>query len=140
MIEDSKGQLSVEYLLIILVIILAFIAIVLPTLEFGINNSIDMTNIVKIKSECIKITNAVDIVYSNGIGSKKTVIIDIPHGTTIHFQDNKAYFDYLLNDKSIKRVYLPYNCPNFSTSIAISKGINKIAVEWDKDRIKISFL
>jgi hypothetical protein len=139
MIKDNKGQLSVEYLLIILVILLAFIAIVLPTLEFGINNSIDMSNIVKTKSECVKIINAIDIVYSNGIGSKKTEIIDIPKDTTIHFisQDNKAYFDYLLNDKTMKRVYLPYNCPNFSSSLAIPKGITKIAIEWKKDKIEI---
>ncbi|MDR2623354.1 MAG: hypothetical protein LBC39_02105 [Methanobrevibacter sp.] len=138
MIEDSKGQLSLEYLLIVLIGILVLIAITLPTLEFGIDNSMDMINILKIKSESVKITEAMNNIYYNGVGSKRTITVDIPKDTILHFNSKNAYFDYLLSDGDIKRVYL--NCDHdLTNTVLLSKGVNKIVVEWsiDGDKIEI---
>ncbi|MDR1819483.1 MAG: class III signal peptide-containing protein [Methanobrevibacter sp.] len=137
MIKDNKGQLSVEYLLIFLISILILIAITLPTLEFGISNSLDMMNIIKTKSEIVKITEAINTIYSNCIGSKKTVIIDIPKDTTLYFSFKSVYFDYLLSDGNMKRIYLNCDYPDLTNTITLSKGINKINVEWSVNNDKI---
>lgn len=142
MIKDNKGQLSIEYLLIVFISILILIAITLPTLEFGISNYMDMTNILKIKSEAVKITEAVNNIYYNGIGSRKTVTVDVPKDTTLHLDSKNAYFDYMLSDGDMKRVYLNNKCPDLINTLELSKGTNKIVVEWsiNSDRIEITLI
>ncbi|MDR2830610.1 MAG: class III signal peptide-containing protein [Methanobrevibacter sp.] len=142
MIKDNKGQLSIEYLLIVFISILILIAITLPALEFGISNSMDMMNILKIKSEAVKITEAANNIYYNGIGSKKTVLADIPKDTTIHLNSKNAYFDYMLSDGDMKRIYLINKCPGLINTVALSKGTNKIVVEWsiNSNKIEISLI
>ncbi|MDR3223864.1 MAG: class III signal peptide-containing protein [Methanobrevibacter sp.] len=142
LIKDNKGQLSIEYLLVVLTVILILIAITLPTLEFGVNNSIDMTNILKTKSECVKIADAVNIIYSNGAGSKKTIIVDIPKDTNLNFNSKNVYFDYLLWDGGIKKIYLNCNYNDLTNIIPLHRGVNKIIIEWSiiSDKIEISLV
>jgi uncharacterized protein (UPF0333 family) len=139
---NNAGQLSIEYLLLVLAVFLIFISITIPVLNFAIDSSMESLNIMKSKEECSKIITAIDIVYSNGIGSKRTVDIEIPKPIDLIFNGNQIYFDYLLNNGSTKRVSFNCKYTNITQSLSLSKGLNTVVVEYpiDSDKIVINTL
>jgi uncharacterized protein (UPF0333 family) len=80
---DSRGQVSVEYLLMFLVVIIVFSTITIPL----ISNSLSSSNNISIASDASiavdTIASAVDVVYNNGPMAKRTISVYIPVNTTL---------------------------------------------------------
>lgn len=77
MMKENNGQVSLEYLLIFAVSIILLIAFTLPLAEISIENTMDVSNSLNVKSELSKLSNAISLVYSEGQGSKQTVYMTL---------------------------------------------------------------
>ncbi|MCK9150658.1 class III signal peptide-containing protein [Methanobacterium alcaliphilum] len=80
---DSRGQVSVEYLLLVLVIILMFTAITIPLVSNSLQASNDVSTASDAKNAVENIAKAVDMVYANGPGAKRTISVYFPQTTTL---------------------------------------------------------
>lgn len=132
----NKGQLSLEYVLSSMIVILIISLISIPILLTAIDFSNDIMDSINSKSELSKITDAIDFCYASGKGSKRVVLVDFNRNVDIRlYNDGKnglASINLNLSDnsKEITR-YFDYN--GLNENIHLSKGFNRIAVKWDEN-------
>lgn len=132
----NKGQLSLEYVLSFMIVILIISIISVPILLTAMDYSNDILDSINSKSELSKITDAIDFCYASGKGSKRTVLVDFNRNVDIRlYNDGKnglALINLNLSDNSqeITR-YFDYN--GLNENIHLSKGFNRIAVKWDEN-------
>ena len=141
--KDFKGQVSLEFLLISFLAILIMVSITLPLANLGIDLLMDSSNSIEIKSEVSKIANGIDSVYSNGAGSKRTIAINVPKDVNIrfskdiNFEKGVATVNHILSDGSTKKIEVSYKYPNLNTNLLLTKGFNRIIVEWPTNNSEI---
>jgi uncharacterized protein (UPF0333 family) len=80
---DVKGQVSVEYLLVILVIIIILGSVSIPLVKSSISSSMGISQVSDAKTAVSSIANAVNVVYANGPGAKRTVSVYIPESASL---------------------------------------------------------
>lgn len=85
---DVKGQVSVEYLLVILVVLLVFGMMLTKVVGPSIEASSDISKTSDAKTAIDTIANAVGIVYANGPGAKRTVSVYIPVTSSVTYNNN----------------------------------------------------
>jgi len=141
---DKRGQLSLEFILISFVAILIFVSISLPLTSIAIDSILDSTNAIETKSEILKIINSIDDVYSDGVGSKRIVFIEVPQDTTVHFYKNIssntgiASGSMNLNNDVIKVIEIPFKANNIHNTVILRKKvITKVTVEWREENIVV---
>lgn len=132
----NKGQLSLEYVLSSMIVILIISLISVPILLTAMDYSNDILDSINSKSELSKITDAIDFCYASGKGSKRIVLVDFNRNVDIRlYNDGKnglASISLNLSDNSQEITsYFDYN--GLNENIHLSKGSNRIAVEWDED-------
>ncbi|ADC47083.1 hypothetical protein mru_1233 [Methanobrevibacter ruminantium M1] len=134
---DNKGQLSLEYILSAMMVILLITLLSVPILSLTIDYSNDVINSISTKNELSKITDSIDFCYYSGKGSKKVVLLDFNQDFSVRFTNNGqkgiAYADLELSDNNHKEISSEYDYIGLNTNIQFSKGFNKILVEWDED-------
>ena len=142
--KNNNGQLSLEFLLISLIVILVFISISLPLAEIAISSTLDLSDSLETKSEILKITGAIDDVYSDGIGSRRVVYIEVPKDTSITFSKNPlsntgiatADIDLNKNINNTKRIEVHFKANNSVNSLNLrKKSLTKVIVEWTEEGI-----
>jgi uncharacterized protein (UPF0333 family) len=57
---DSRGQVSLEYLLIFVVSLILLIAFTLPLAELTIGNTLDVSETLNVKSDLSKVSQAIE--------------------------------------------------------------------------------
>ena len=132
----NKGQLSLEYVLSSMIVILIISLISIPILLTAIDYSNDIIDSINSKSELSKITDAIDFCYASGKGSKRVVLVDFNRNVDIRiYNDGKnglASINLNLSDNSQEITsYFDYNVLN--ENVHLSKGFNRIAVKWNED-------
>lgn len=132
----NKGQLSLEYILSSMIVILIISLISIPILLTAMDYSNDIIDSINSKSELSKITDAIDFCYASGKGSKRVVLVDFNRNVDIRiYNDGKnglASINLNLSDNSQEITsYFDYN--GLNENIHLSKGFNRIAVKWDED-------
>ena len=136
MILDNKGQLSLEYVLSSMIVILIISLISVPILLTAMDYSNDIIDSINAKSELSKITDAIDFCYASGKGSKRIVYVDLNRNVDIRLYNdgNKGFasIDLNLSDNS-KEITSSFDYNGLNGNIHLSKGFNKIAVNWDED-------
>ena len=136
MILDNKGQLSLEYVLSSMIVILIISLISVPILLTAMDYSNDIIDSINAKNELFKITDAIDFCYSSGKGSKRIVYVDLNRNVDIRLSSdgNKGFasIDLNLSDNS-KEITSSFDCNALNENIHLSKGFNKIAVKWNED-------
>ncbi|WP_405324291.1 hypothetical protein [Methanobrevibacter sp.] len=136
MIIDKKGQLSLEYVLSSMIVILIISLISVPILLTAMDYSNDIIDSINAKSELSKITDAIDFCYASGKGSKRIVYVDLNRNVYIRLYNdgNKGFasIDLNLSDNS-KEITSSFDYNGFNENIHLSKGFNKITVIWDED-------
>lgn len=137
---DDKGQLSLEYILSSMIVILIISLISVPILLTAIDYSNDLIDSIDSKNELNKITDAIDFCYASGKGSKRIVYVDFNQDADVKLSnDGKAGFASLhlnLSDDS-KEITSSFHYVGLNENIHFSKGFNKIIVKWDGDSGKI---
>ena len=136
MIIDKKGQLSLEYVLSSMIVILIISLISVPILLTAMDYSNDIIDSINAKNELFKITDAIDFCYSSGKGSKRIVYVDLNRNVDIRLYNdgNKGFasIDLNLSDNS-KEITSSFDYNDLNENIHLSKGFNKITVIWDED-------
>ena len=137
---DNKGQLSLEYILSSMIAILIISLISVPILLTAIDYSNDIIDSIDSKSELSKITDAIDYCYASGKGSKRIVYVDFNQNVNLRLYGNGkggiASINLSLSENS-REVVHSFDYPNLNENIHLSKGFNKIIVEWNEDSNKI---
>lgn len=96
---DNKGQMSVEYLLIVLVVILVLAIVTVPLISNSIDASNDVSHSSDAKVAATTIANAADTVYANGPHSKRTVNLYIPSNVSkIEFEGKEVCIPVTLSN------------------------------------------
>jgi len=141
---DKKGQMSLEFMLISLVAILIFVSITLPLTNIAVDSTLDSANAIETKSELLKIVNCIDDIYSDGIGSKRVVYIEVPQDTTVHFYKNissntgVALGNINLNNSANKISEVSFKANNVESTITLRKKvITRVTVEWREEGIVV---
>ena len=136
MILDNKGQLSLEYVLSSMIVILIISLISVPILLTAMDYSNDIVDSINAKSELSKITDAIDFCYASGKGSKRIVYVDFNKNVDMKLYNdgNKglASINLNLSDNS-KEIRSSFDYNALNDNIHLSKGFNKIAVKWNED-------
>ena len=136
MILDNKGQLSLEYVLSSMIVILIISLISVPILLTAMDYSNDIVDSINAKSELSKITDALDFCYASGKGSKRIVYVDLNRNVDMRlYNDRKKGFasiDLDLSDNS-KEITSSFDYNALNENIHLTKGLNKIEVKWDDD-------
>ena len=130
MIKESKGQIALEYLLIFTISLLLLIVFTLPLAELTIEDTFDVSDSLKLKSDLSKIGNGIETVYGEGQGSKQTVYIESTKDITINVGSNSIYSNLKLKDNSNKNIKITYDSNLAKSSFSLKKGSNTIIIEW----------
>ena len=75
MIKDNSGQVSLEYLLIFAISLIILVTFTLPLTELTIENTLDVSDTLDVKSDLSQLSQAICQVYGEGQGSKQTVTV-----------------------------------------------------------------
>ena len=127
---DSRGQVSLEYLLIFAVSLIILIAFTLPLLEESMNNTFDISDSIKTKSDLSQLSQAIKQVYGQGQGARITVSLDIDKPVKIDIDNNFISSKIKLKDNSYKDIKIPVKSKLKTDSFKLSKGKNNFVVEW----------
>lgn len=127
---DSNGQVSLEYMLIFAVSLILLVAFTLPLTDLTIQNTLDVSDSLDVKSDLSKLSAAIESVYGQGQGSKQSVNIISKDSHRIDVSDSHVSCRLRLNDGTNKLVDVDCNSNLKRTSIPIGKGTNTIIVEW----------
>lgn len=131
---DSKGQASAEYLLLILVILIVMGFIVTNLVSPSISSSMAVSQVSDAKTAVSTIANAVNVVYANGPGSKRTVSVYIPQATTLTANNKVIGMNINYEDGANGTVTkyvnttVPYNL--IITNPNLSKNWYDITITW----------
>ncbi|MCC7553205.1 MAG: hypothetical protein KO202_01750 [Methanobacteriaceae archaeon] len=117
---NEKGQLSLEFLLIFSLFLIFLITFTLPLTEESIKNNIEIEDAITTKYEILKLVDAINNLYNQGEGSKKTIFINLNKDTFVDIKDGTLKYnnkEFTLNN-------------NISESLYLKKGLNKITVSF----------
>ena len=128
---DDRGQISAEYLLIIVVVLVILGSVTIPFAGKSIDasNDVSWTSDAKIAVESI--ANAVNVVYANGPGSKRTLNVRIPQNN-MSFQSNANGIQLIakLSDRN-QTVNSDIDYPvNITQPTLNSNTLYNVTVEW----------
>lgn len=128
--RESRGQVSFEYLLIFSVSLIILIAFTLPLLENTMDNTFDVSDSSKVKSDLCKLSNAIMRVYGEGQGSKQTVYLDIDKPIKVNVASKYVSSNIKLKDNQQKLIKVNFDSKLKTTSFKLSKGEKTLIVEW----------
>lgn len=130
MMMDSRGQVSLEYLLILTISLILLLVFTLPLTELTIQNTMDVSDAMNMKSDLSKISHAIKTVYGQGQGSRQSVNIVTKQSVKLNIDNGHASCNLKLKGGSSKTVKENYDSNLKKTSIPLGKGSNTIIVEW----------
>lgn len=133
MIRDNKGQSSLEYLLIFSLSLIILIAFTLPLLEKSMDNTFDVSDSIKTKSDLSKLSQAVMQVYGEGQGSKKTVYLDMDKPVKIDITDRYVSSKIKLKNNQYNEIKINVKSKLDTNSFKLSKGKNIFIIEWPEN-------
>ena len=127
---DDKGQVALEYMMIFAISLILLIVFTLPLAELTVQNTLDVSDTLNVKSDLSKIAQAVKQVYGQGQGSRQSVNIVSSGDLKVNIANNYISSNVKLNDGSNKVEKLYFKSTLEKSSIYLSKGKNSIIVDW----------
>ncbi|MGV8143806.1 MAG: class III signal peptide-containing protein [Methanothermobacter sp.] len=134
---DSRGQVSAEYIFLILIFLIVLTTVTVPFAGNAISSSQNVSVTSDAKLALSTITNAINVVYANGPGAKRTVSVYIPQDTVLSYNDKVLSLgltdipvsssdpDVLKSDVNSD---VPYDIN--PSSISLSKGWHSFVITW----------
>lgn len=133
MMDDKRGQVAMEYLLIFAVSLILLVVFTLPLTERTVENAIDVSDTLDAKSGLSKLAQAISEVYGQGQGSRQTVSIVAPDDLKVNYADNHVSCTLKLNDGKSKTEKIYFKSTLEKSGIYLRKGENSIVVEWPEN-------
>ena len=127
---DSKGQVSLEYVLIFAVSLMVLLLFTLPLTQQTIEDTMDVADALDTKEELSKLTVAIKKVYGEGQGSKQTLKIHSDNNIKITIAQDHISCNLKLKDNSNKQIKEYFTSNLKKSSLAIHKGETIVVVEW----------
>ena len=131
--NDDKGHVSFEYLLIFAISLILLIVFTLPLTELTIGNTLDVSDTLNAKSDLSKISQAIEEVYGQGQGSKQTVHAVLSNDLKVNVENNYISCNLKLNGGQIKSEKIYFKSTLEKSDIYLRKGENSIIVEWPEN-------
>lgn len=136
---DSRGQASAEYIFLILIFLIVLTSVTVPFAGDAITSSQNVSITSDAKTALSTIVNAVNVVYSNGPGAKRTVNVYIPQDTSLDYVDGVLSLG-LTNipvnasnpgvSKENVNATVPYDVDIEPSGGVVSKGWYNVIIEW----------
>ena len=133
MLKDNKGQVSLEYILIFSVSLILLVVFTLPLVENSVENTLDVSDTIDVKSDLSEIARGVASVYGQGQGSRERIDINSPRDIHLTVTGSYVSCSLKLKDSSAKQVKVSYTSTLEKTNLYISKGDNSVIVEWPQE-------
>lgn len=127
---DNRGQISAEYLLLIVVMLIILTSVTLPLVGKSVDDSNDLSWSSDAKIAVETIANGVNIVYANGPGAKRTFDVYIPQNMALTTAGNDVILVVTLSDSSTKTITANTGYALNPTNIPLSRGWHTIQVYW----------
>ncbi|HTX61715.1 MAG TPA: class III signal peptide-containing protein [Methanobacterium sp.] len=134
---DSRGQASAEYLFLILIFLIILATVTIPFAGNAISSSQNVSVTSDAQTALSSIVNAVNVVYANGPGAKRTVSVYFPQDSTLSFSSNVLMLGLTnipfnaSNPGTLKpnvNETVPYNVTVTGGSVA--KGWHTVVITW----------
>jgi uncharacterized protein (UPF0333 family) len=140
--RDNRGQISAEYLLLFVVILTVFLFMIVhfigPTIDAS--NNVSLVSDSKIVVESI--ADAVNVVYANGPGAKRTLNVNVPQDVDLTFDSTNHVVETSVNLSGVNSTNLKFiNAPmnyngiiNPSTTpdqLSLDKGWRTVQIYWN---------
>lgn len=137
---DSRGQASAEYIFLILIFLIVLTTVTVPFAGNAISSSQNVSITSDAQTALSTIVNAVNVVYSNGPGSKRTVNVYIPQNTNLVY--NAKVLSLNLQDIPVNANNSDILKPNVNSTVpfalsivpsggAVTKGWHNFEITWD---------
>ena len=127
---DNRGQVSLEYMLILAISLILLLVFTLPLTELTVQSTMDVSDTMDMKYSLSELSHAIKTVYGQGQGSKQSVNIIVKKSVNVNVNMNYVSCNLKLKDGSTKTVKEYYSSNLKKTSIPLTKGSNTIIVEW----------
>jgi len=139
---DSRGQISLEYLLLVLIAIVILGSITIPLIGTSIDASSDVSQVSEASTAVTDIMDAVNIIYANGPGAKRTLDIYIPDTMRFITGNKTVSLIVPLSNSTNKSVNKTTDFPVNNQSVSVTRGWHKVTIMWNgtNNYISISIL
>jgi uncharacterized protein (UPF0333 family) len=143
---ESKGQVSAEYLLLLVVILIILAVVTMPLIGSSVTGTLDVSKASDTKNAIQSIANAVNIVYANGPGAKRTINLYIPQNGNLSVNNNaKVIYQILPLSSQNKTINasIDYSTTIINPSPVLQQGWHQTKIEWPSGtntNITVSFL
>ncbi len=138
---DNRGQISAEYLLLFVVILVIFLFMITYFIGPTIDSSNNITAVSDTKIVLEGIASAVNIVYANGPGSMRTLQVNAPRDMTLTFDSTKHEVKVTVNNlkyslpdgtpATSKTITAPINYHSNIADLTLTKGWHSVQVYWN---------
>lgn len=128
-IMDNRGQISAEYLLLIVVVLVIISSVTIPLIGKSIDASNDVSVTADAKNAVSEIANAVNIVYANGPGAKRTLDVYIPQNSMTLQSETGIITLSIKLSTSVKTV-------NSTVDSAVTIGGDSLNKGWYKAKVE----
>lgn len=143
---DNRGQISAEYLLLFVVILVVFLFMINNVIGPAVDASNNVTAVSDTKVVVQSIADAVNVVYANGPGAKRTLNVNIPHNmdltfdTTTHTMWTNVNLSSatVTNMKNVNAT-MDYTGNINPSPLTINKGWHNITVYWNSESNRMEF-
>lgn len=135
---DNKGQLSVEYLLLLVVIFVVFGAMITYLVGPSIDSANDISDVSAASNAVNSIANAVNLVYANGPGSKRTIQVYIPSGNFILSRNGNTLNGTVNLVNGTKTTTTKLNCQVYTYTQTLGEGYRTFIIQWRPNENYIS--
>ena len=128
--RENRGQVSLEYLLIFSISLIILIAFTMPLLVQSMDNTFDVSDSLKAKSDLSKIADGVKRVYGEGQGSRQSVSIDVAVPVKIDTASNHVTSKIKLKNGEYKTEKINVKSKLKTNTFKLNKGRHTLVVEW----------
>lgn len=133
---DSRGQASAEYIFLILIFLIVLSTVTVPFAGNAISSSQNVSVTSDAQTALSTIVNAVNVVYANGPGAKRTLSLYFPQSSTLAYSSNVLALNLQGvsysngSAKSNVNAPVPYPITVTPSGGAVSKGWHNVAISW----------
>jgi len=136
--ECKRGQISLEYMIVVSFVVFVVIAM-LGVAVFYVSGARDKIKVSQLSTFANKIINSAEEVYFAGEPSKVTITAFLPQGVEYFEVINNSLIFNITTDSGINRVSFISNVPlDAAINLTISEGLKKLQIIAGTDRIYIN--
>lgn len=133
MIEEDRGQMSVEVLFLFAISIMVLLIFTIPVAQLAIATTLDVSNTLNAQGELKQLANGIDTVYSEGMGGQKIETLELNGDISILVKSKSLSSEVALHDGKTKGLSQTVKADNIHSNLKLNKGTNRVLIVWSED-------